>query len=201
MRVATLLTLVGLAACGPSGVGPPATAPSRATMLTHAEDERLDAALAKKRAGDVFGAWKLIEDIPSTSAARLDDRYTEVMAAYADARTHQIGTEITGAKGGGPNTVETTTETAGAFAPQRIERVISEKRGLLRDQCYGTRKDPVSFQLYLEIDAEGRVIASSVSEIRGDPSVAECVLTKSRKWMFPRASEGGEHTTRFYFGR
>ncbi len=200
---ATATALLGLAACGPSRVGPPASSTARMNELLPEEERRLDAAVAKKRGGDPIGAWQLIADLPASSPARLDDRYNEVMAAYADARTKQIGAEITGGRGGGPARVETTPSAGSpdALSAKAIDRFVNEQRAGLRVQCYGERSAQVTFQLQLRIDPDGHVVDAALVDVRGDASVAQCVRARAESWVFPRSGEGADHRTRFIFSR
>lgn len=200
-----LALLLGLAACGPSGIGPAAQSTPRVNQNLPEEDQRLDAALAMKRGGDPIGAWKLIENIPASSPARLDDRYNEVMSAYADARAHQIGVEIVGAKGGGPtgdgDNVKTAPSAPAELTDKKIDRFVNDKRASLRARCYGDRAAQVSFQLRLRIDTDGRVIESSLKDVRGDSVVAQCVRDESRSWVFPHSADGADHRTKFIFSK
>jgi hypothetical protein len=197
----SLLICMLLAACGPSRVGPPVESRSLGP-LPNEDEAALAAAIEKKRAGDPIGAWALVERIPPSSPARFDPRYTEVMAAYSDARTQQIGVEIAGPKGGGPS--ETAPATAATGAPltgKTIDRFINDHRASLRHDCYGDHATPVSFQLRVLIDPNGRVTDASLKDVHGDTSVARCVRDRAMTWVFPRSSEGAEHPTKFYFGR
>lgn len=188
-----------LAACGgPKGIAPLAEYPK--TQLLPREDSALQAAVEKKRAGDPIGAWKLIEDIPVSSPARLDPRYDEVVGAYADARTKEIGAEIVGGRGGGPVAAPKTV-TSAALTEQALDRYVNDRRASLRLQCYGDRSAPVSFHLRLAIDPDGRVSEAAVKDVRGDSTVAQCVRDQARTWAFPPSAEGADHPTRFYFAK
>lgn len=174
------------------------------TELLPQEEAALATAVAKKRAGDAIGAWRLIENIPASSPARFDGRYTEVMSAYSDARTQQIGVEIAGGKGGGPpSAVEKapSSELPGELSSKQIDRYVNDKRSSLRHECYGERSADVSFHLRLRIDGEGRVAEAALSDVHGDAHVAHCVRDQARTWVFPKSEEGANHPTKFYFGR
>ena len=173
------------------------------TELLPQEEAALGSAVTKKRAGDPIGAWRLIENIPASSPARFDDRYAEVMSAYSDARTQQIGVEIAGGKGGGPktSTVGTATEPPAELSSKQIDRFVNEKRSSLRHECYGDRAGAVSFHLRLRFDSEGRVADAVLKDVHGDSHVAHCVRDQARTWVFPRSAEGADHPTKFYFGK
>jgi hypothetical protein len=206
---ALLLGTLALAACG--GTQGTARAARRNGELLAVEEDQLASAVEKKRSGDPIGAWKLIEDLPASSPARLDPRYDEVMGAWADARSRQIGVEMTNPRGGGPanmtderaDRVETTpsADPPPSLSPARIEHVIAERRSSLRSSCFGDHNDTASFLLQLRIDTDGRVLDATLSDVKGDAAVAQCVRGQASGWTFPRSSEGGDYRTRFVFGR
>ena len=172
------------------------------SSLLPAEEQALAIALQKKRAGDPLGAWKHLADIPASSPARFDPRYTEVMGAWADARTRELGVEIAGSKGGGPavGTVEAD-DPPRALSADKIEGIVASKRSKLRDACFGETNKTTSFVLDLNIDPEGKVLAAKTSGVKGEALVAQCVQSHATSWTFPKNLEGARHSTRFMFAR
>lgn len=197
-----VVSAIGVAAiaCGGARRGPAATASS--SELLPFEEQSLATAVAKKRAGDPVGAWRLVEHLPASSPARFDPRYTEVMSAWADARTRELGTEISGSRGGGPpvGTVESD-QPRHTLTADKIEDLVAAKRGKLRAACFGEVEKRTSFTLKLRIDAEGRVLEAAISDVKGDAAVADCVRSHAAAWSFPRNFDGAEHRTKFIFAR
>jgi hypothetical protein len=196
--------LIGAAAiaCGPSGRGPEAPSAASASELVPVEEQALAAAVAQKRAGDPVGAWKRLEDLPASSPARFDPRYTEVMSAWADTRTSELGVEIAGSKGGGPavGSVEAD-DPPHALSTDKIEGIVASKRSRLRDACFGEGTKATSFVLDLKIDTEGKVLEAKTSAVKGESMVAECVQSHAQSWTFPKNLEGAAHKTKFIFAR
>jgi hypothetical protein len=201
-RVYALCSLLMVTAC--AGEARQAHMPRSRGELLPVEEHALSTAVEKKRAGDPFGAWALIENIPASSPARLDPRYDEVMGAWADARTTQLGEEITGAR---PSSASDKVETSPSADPPPVldermfERFVSARRASLRDACFGEYGSPTSFVITVRVDAGGRVLDAMLSSVNGDSNVAECVGSRLRSWTFPQNAHGAVHRTMFVFGR
>lgn len=187
-----------------AGCGGTRTAPAAPPVdgLLPSEEHLLATAIEQERGGDPIGAWKLVADIPPASPIRLDRRYSELMSAWADARTREIGVEITGGKGGGPKVAKVEADPpARALSADKIEDIVASKRGKLRAACFEIADKRTSFTLKLRIDTDGRVLDAATSDVNGDPSVAECVRRHAAAWVFPKNLEGAEHRTKFIFAR
>jgi len=188
-------------ACGPSKPAPRAAAPATASAMPIDDENTLTTAVAMKNSGDPVAAWKLLEALPVTSPARFDPRYTEVMSAWADARTRELGTEIAGSKGGGPTPGKVEAEEPTTLTADKIEGIVASKRTKLRDACFGDANKSTSFMLEIRIDTDGRVLQALTSDIKGETLVAQCVRTHAVAWTFPQNTEGALHRTRFMFAR
>jgi hypothetical protein len=202
IRMIVVATIGAVAiACGPGGRAPEPRSASSSALLP-VEEQALTTAIEKKRGGDPIGAWKHLENLPASSPARFDPRYSEVMSAWADARTRELGVEIAGSKGGGPpvGTIEAD-DPPRALSAEKIEGIVASKRSKLRDSCFGDETKSTAFILKLRIDTDGRVLDAAMTDIKGDSLVAKCVQAHATGWTFPKNLEGAEHRTKFMFAR
>jgi len=170
------------------------------------DDRLLDEAVAMKRNGDPIGAWKHLERLPKGSSATLDSRYVEVLGAYADARSRQIGQEISGPHGGGPPSAPATPlaptgkASSGKLDSATMDRLVAEKTHALRDACYKGRTEETSFVLVFRIGEDGTVDDVATGSVRGEQDVADCVRARAKRWKFPASSEARDYTRKVIFG-
>jgi hypothetical protein len=208
MKTKLLLLTVALVAagCGPRGRGPEAapTNVGRANTFTiPAADEKILAdALAKKRAGDLAGAFRLAESLPVDSPARLDDRYDEITTAWSDQRSKEIGKQIAadaklGTPAAGPSKFEDGPKTA--LDAGTFDKVVERERVALRNECFKNGTAATDFAMSVHVDSSGEVRDVLIDNLKGDRSVADCVRSQAYNWKFPTSTIGGDFTTTMYF--
>lgn len=180
--------------------------------VSASDDRLLDEAVSLKRSGDPIAAWKTLERLPKGSSATLDGRYLEVLGAYSDARTREIGREIAAPHGGGPppteappaSSVSATSATpaapAGNLDVATLDKLVAAKTHALRDACYKGRSEPTSFLLVFRIDEDGTVADVATGNVTGEPDVASCVRARAKQWKFPASEHGAAYTRRVIFG-
>jgi hypothetical protein len=210
MKTKLLLFTVALVAAGcggPKGRGPeaPPTNVGRASTFTipAADEKILTEALAKKRAGDLAGAFRLAESLPVDSPARLDDRYDEITSAWSDQRSKEIGRQIAesssklGTVGAGPSKFGDGPKTA--LDAGTFDKVVEKERVGLRNECFKTGTAATDFAMSVHVDSSGAVRDVLIDDLKGDRAVADCVRSQAYNWKFPPSTIGGDFTTTMYF--
>lgn len=209
MKTKLLILTVALCAagCGPRGRGPEATPTNvgRATTFTiPAADEKILAdALAKKRSGDLAGAFRLAESLPVDSPARLDDRYDEITNAWSDQRSKEIGKQITdssaklGTVGAGPSKFDEGPKAA--LDAATFDGVVEKQRIALRKECFKEGTSATDFAMSVHVDSTGEVRDVLIDNLKGDRTVSDCVRSQAYNWKFPASTIGGDFTTTMYF--